>query len=310
MDNDRPGRAYGAKVAGFAASAGATSVAIVDVPRGWPPGWDVADSLPEGVTGDSLRSMLADATDSSSDKGCHGSTGFDGEPREPLQEIEDAADSPEGFQSDFEGSAICAPAASDWLPKGFRRRADGAIFHETAEGWQWLCSALVVSAATRNVDGESWGLLIRIRDRDGVWHEWAMPMAELAGGGDGYRARFLAMGLQLAPGMVARNALHRLLTAANPRARARCVSTLGWHGGTYVLPDEVIGRSSGESYVLQTTAPFDHAFGVNGSLEGWQETIGRLAIGNSRTRAVDLHGLCRSAAAAPRQRGRRCALAR
>jgi uncharacterized protein (DUF927 family) len=49
-----------------------------------------------------------------------------------------------------------------------------------------------------------------------------------------------------------------------------------------VLPDEVIGQSSGECYVLQATAPLAHAFRVNGSLEGWQETIGRLAIGNSR----------------------------
>jgi putative DNA primase/helicase len=109
-----------------------------------------------------------------------------------------------------------------------------------------------------------------------------MPMAELAGAGDGYRARMLGMGLELAPGIKARNALHRLLTAADPKGRARCVSTLGWHGDAYMLPDEVIGKAEGEHYVLQSSMPLQHAFRSGGTLDGWRDEIGAPATGNSR----------------------------
>ena len=160
-----------------------------------------------------------------------------------------AAEHAEGFHQGSAGFQVGEKVHASWLAKGFRLRGDGSIMHEVEpDQWEWLCSPLVVEAATRNAEGEAWGRLIRIRDRDGVWHEWSMPMAELAGAGDGYRARLLGMGLELAPGTKARNALHRLLTAADPKGRARCVSTLGWHGDAYMLPDQVIGQADGESF--------------------------------------------------------------
>lgn len=173
---------------------------------------------------------------------------------------------------------------SDWLPDGFRKSGDGSILHDTStdDEWIWLCSPLVVEAATRNIEGEAWGRLIRIRDRDGIWHAWSMPMAELAGAGDAYRARLLSMGLELAPGTAARNALHRLLTTADPKILARCVSTLGWHGDAYLMPDEVFGATKGERLTLQTSAPLQHNFKVAGTLKGWQDSIAKPARGNSR----------------------------
>lgn len=188
-----------------------------------------------------------------------------------------------GFREGSEGFQAQDKDRAAWLPIGFRLRGDGAIMHEAEPNeWQWLCSPLVVMAATRNAEGESWGRLIRIKDRDGVWHEWAMPMAELAGAGDGYRARLLGLGLEIAPGPKARNALHRLLTVADPQDRARCVSTLGWHNDVYMLPDEVIGNPEGEHYVLQSSAPLVHAFRCGGTLDGWRGAIGAPAVGNSR----------------------------
>ena len=57
-DNDQPGRKAAADVAKAATAAGAASVALVDVPADWPDAWDLADTLPEGVTADTLRDML------------------------------------------------------------------------------------------------------------------------------------------------------------------------------------------------------------------------------------------------------------
>ena len=60
-DNDQPGRKAAADVAKAATAAGAASVALVDVPADWPDGWDLADTLPESATADTLRDLLNDA---------------------------------------------------------------------------------------------------------------------------------------------------------------------------------------------------------------------------------------------------------
>lgn len=60
-DNDAPGREAAAAVAAAATRAGAASAAAVPVPADWPPGWDLADPLPEGVTAEALRAVLEDA---------------------------------------------------------------------------------------------------------------------------------------------------------------------------------------------------------------------------------------------------------
>ena len=62
-DNDGPGRKYAADVARLATTAGAASVRIVEVPEQWPEGWDLADALPDGVTLETLRRLLEDASD-------------------------------------------------------------------------------------------------------------------------------------------------------------------------------------------------------------------------------------------------------
>ena len=280
-DNDESGHRYAEDVARLAGEAGAASVRVVEVPVQWPQGWDLADTLPDGITHETLRRILAASVDGEGSTGSTGSkTNTTAKSRQKYRSTDDRA---AGFQEGSGGFQAASEALGSWLPKGFKLRADGSILHEPEpDEWQWLCSPLIVEAATRNADGDAWGRLIRIRDRDGAWHEWAMPMAELAGAGDGYRARLLGMGLELAPGSKARNALHRLLTAADPQARARCVSTLGWHGSAYMLPDEVIGTTNGEHYVLQTSAPLVHAFRCDGTLGGWQDEIGKAAVGNSR----------------------------
>ena len=60
-DNDQPGRNYAAEVRRLALVAGAASIRIVNVPRDWPDGWDLADLLPEGVAIETLQGMLVNA---------------------------------------------------------------------------------------------------------------------------------------------------------------------------------------------------------------------------------------------------------
>ena len=62
-DHDKPGCGYAADVARLAREAGAVSVLVVEVPRAWPDGWDLADELPDGATSATLREILKVAGD-------------------------------------------------------------------------------------------------------------------------------------------------------------------------------------------------------------------------------------------------------
>ena len=61
-DADDAGRAYAEDVANAVLVAGAASVSVVDIPDGLPPGWDLADDLPEGISAQTRRTMLETAT--------------------------------------------------------------------------------------------------------------------------------------------------------------------------------------------------------------------------------------------------------
>ncbi len=100
--------------------------------------------------------------------------------------------------------------------------------------WKWFCSVLVVAAETRSSEGEEWGRLLEITDRDGRVKTWAMPMSMLAGDGTAYRERLLSLGLIMAPGKFARDALHEYITTARPAEKARCVGRIGWQGRVFV----------------------------------------------------------------------------
>jgi putative DNA primase/helicase len=60
-DHDETGRRYAEDVARLAIAAGVASVAIVAVPADWPEGWDLADTLPNGVAPETLGQLLAEA---------------------------------------------------------------------------------------------------------------------------------------------------------------------------------------------------------------------------------------------------------
>ena len=57
-DNDADGQRYAREVAALVLKAGASSALIVQLPAGLPAGWDLADSVPEGVD---VEKLLADA---------------------------------------------------------------------------------------------------------------------------------------------------------------------------------------------------------------------------------------------------------
>jgi putative DNA primase/helicase len=256
-DNDEAGKGYAEAVVALLAAAGALSTRVVSVPQDWPEGWDVADAPPDGVGEDGLRRMLGNA-----------------------RLIECPADS-----EPLLGGLTRGNRGGQYWP--FRLTERG-VEKEDAEGeWRFVCSRLEIIADTRDASSREWGRWLGVVDPDGNRHTWAMPMSMLAGDGSAYREELLSMGLVLAPGKFAREALHEYILTARPGEKARCVARPGWHdtlngGKVFVLPDETFGDSGKEQVLLQTGGGGAHAFNVVGTAKEWRENVGCLCAGNSR----------------------------
>jgi uncharacterized protein (DUF927 family) len=254
-DADDPGRRAAAEAAKRARAAGAASVAIVDVPSDWPPGWDVADALPEGATLDVLRAML-DAAEA--------------EAAEPLDAERDADDA---------------------LPPGFRLTADGLFYADPGDDDApavHVCGPLRVTAATSDGTGHAWGALLEWRDPDGRAHTWPMPRAMLAGDGAELRAALLDRGLFVGPSRKARERLTEYLLRSAPSARVRIAERLGWldmpgGGRVFVLPTEALGAGDAARVMLQSARPDAlPPIAQRGTLEDWQRDVAALAVDNPR----------------------------
>ena len=249
-DHDAPGRKAAADVVKAARAAGAASVAVVQIPAGWPDKWDVADALPDGATPDTLRAMLAEAE------------------AKAAEEASTAATLPPGFRLTREGLFYTPPDDGDAEP-----------LH--------VSGPLRVVAATNDGAGRAWGALLEWEDGDGRRHQWAMPRAMLAGDGTEVRAHLLDAGLFIAPGRKPRERFAEYLTRANPPDRVRVVARLGWHGTPgarcFVLPDGAMGSAAAGRVMLQTERPDALPPLVqSGSLADWQRDVAALAVGNTR----------------------------
>lgn len=256
-DNDDAGESYAGRVRDELVNAGAAEVLHLSPLRinpEAPEGWDLADALDEGWTADKMDAERAAA-----------------DFFEPFPVSEDEAAGRSPFRVSESG-----------VEKKFERvdKETGTVTIE----WKWFCSELHVEAETRSSVGEEWGRLLRIVDRDGRTKRWAMPMQMMAGDGTAYRERLLSLGLILAPGKFARDALHEYVATARPRTRARCVTRTGFEGTTFTTPASSTDARNGsrEKVIFQSPYAVDHAYNRAGTLEEWQQNVGRVAVGNSR----------------------------
>jgi len=165
----------------------------------------------------------------------------------------------------------------------FITRPDGVYFLEQSRNDEdrtpvWLCSPLQVLAQTRDASG-GWGLYLAVQDPLGETHHWVMPRSMMGGNGTAYREELLRMGLRL--GYNGSKRLHEYLMSAFPKRLIHCVSSTGWHGGLFVLPDVTYGPQSGQEIIFQGSSS-ENPFRIQETLEEWQNQIGRLCEGNSR----------------------------
>jgi uncharacterized protein (DUF927 family) len=139
-----------------------------------------------------------------------------------------------------------------------------------------------ILAETRDGDGASWGVLLHWQDHDGRDHRFALPRATLAGDGSDARKILMDGGLYIAPSQKARALFNSFLLQVKSPNRARATQRVGWHGQSFVLPDDCFGMDARDVLLLQSVSAHEHSFRQSGTLESWQEKVGQYAIGNSR----------------------------
>ncbi|MDA8190411.1 MAG: DUF927 domain-containing protein [Gammaproteobacteria bacterium] len=171
----------------------------------------------------------------------------------------------------------------EWTDVDGERLAPGVYhFGENKEGQpikQRLCSPLHVLAITYDRQDNNFGRLLRFRNTVGTWRKWSMPMDLLRGSGEELRGELLGMGVELTPGSQARNLLLSYLQARPPKRRMRCALQVGWHGGTFVLPDAVIGPDA-DGVIFQSGERGHDEYTRAGTLDGWRDEIASKAEGN------------------------------
>lgn len=179
--------------------------------------------------------------------------------------------------------------SEEQLPNGFYFSKDNLVYQPECINEDQdlpppivICSKLFITACTRDDLNHNHGRLLEFKDNDNHHHEWAMPMELLAGDGTRYREELLSMGLRIEPGKKARNLLTHYIQASKPKARARCVSSLGWHKNCFILPQEIIGNPPEERILLQTTSSSFPDYTSQGTLEEWQTHISSMCTGNNR----------------------------
>ena len=202
-----------------------------------------------------------------------GAAGAQKEKREPEVKI------PNSFHANKKNASALLRQIT-W-PSSFIAKEDGIYkmkMQDEKPVETWAFSLLFVVAQTCDAIGENWGLLLHIQSPNGRWHEWAMPRSLMSGNGSAYREVLLNLGLRIAPG--ANGELASYLTLARPVPMLQCVTGIGWHDKTYVLPDTSFGEKSGQ--IILQSGTTETLFRTCGTLAEWQERIGSLCPGNSR----------------------------
>lgn len=140
-----------------------------------------------------------------------------------------------------------------------------------------LCSGLRVIGSARDAGSTDWSLILEIRQPDGVYRPFVLQTSRLSSPQD-VLAELMSMGLKL---YGKQEALMALLKALEPSPHFLLVRESGWcTTGEFVLGLHKITSVTDEQ--IYSVQPDKTDYQVRGSLEEWNEHVGRYCSGNSR----------------------------
>ena len=123
--------------------------------------------------------------------------------------------------------------------------------------------------------------MIQWEDKDNHIHKWAVPMEYFSGDAEAVRHYLLSHGCYIHPTSKYRSLLNIYLqtTAPDKNRKARCTDRTGWHTRSFIMPTFRIGDDS-EELIYQ--GQYDAVTSFSGTTQGWQDTIGKWCLNNSR----------------------------
>lgn len=154
----------------------------------------------------------------------------------------------------------------------------GVYWHYVKEGVDiddWICDPLIVKAITSSTNDDDYGRLLRFKNSNGRYREWAMPMYMLKGRGDELFGELLNQGLEL--NIRKRSDITNYIMTQKPHERITAATCIGWNDENFVLPNQVIGKGN---VVFQSEIASENEFITSGTIDEWKEAIGRFCEGN------------------------------
>lgn len=272
-DNDEAGLRYQDQVIELIRATGpSTQIKVVDAERvirslcelqGWVydvkadelTGWDVADVVQLGIAGDVIADWVKNSL----------------------------VDVPVPLGNDRPVGQIVAMAPGDAVTW-----ASGKSYTVGREGvtvWKPQKDELVpvkvsccveILRQLRDHESSGWSLELRLHKPDGEQQTIVVRRATLTNF-NAFREIFSDLGV------IVYNwaEFHDYLAHAEPRETHELVRNVGWNGKNYVRDDRVFGQGA-EAVALDPEAPACKAFGQAGTLDAWNEQIGKYCEGNSR----------------------------
>jgi uncharacterized protein (DUF927 family) len=150
------------------------------------------------------------------------------------------------------------------------------------EEWEedvWLAAPFEIIGRVRDPQSQGWARLLQWKDDDGVVHLHPVADQDLHGDGAALCASLANGGLKIATGST-RQYFVSYLNSAIVKARVTIVPRTGWHEvndrKVFVLPDRA------DSNIIIAGATTVSPYTANGTLNEWQDSIGKLAEGHSR----------------------------
>lgn len=182
-----------------------------------------------------------------------------------------------------EGFRINEKQEIEYLCK--RKNNKGEILEEN---WKWLSGPLLVKGRIRDKNNEGWAKRVTLTDADHVSKEINVSSKLLAGDTKLLAEILLDYGLDFK--LEAISELKKYLYKSNSDTRFLSVHQVGWHKDLYVLPEKTYGKEEKEKVLLQLNSKVS-TYRNQGTLQEWQDNIGRYAQDNSRLQAGILFAL-------------------
>jgi putative DNA primase/helicase len=247
-DNDEQGRRHAAQVSEALQSV-AADVRVIHLPDLAPKG-DVSDWVAAGGKLDDLLAML------------------DAQPKEEVaaEKFSWEEVGRRRFQMDEKGISVHHQEMTQNGPR-----------------WTslWICTPVQVVALTRNADGGSWGKLVEFRSIEGALNRVVIQQRLLLGDGKEALEYLADRGFRMSRGKKQQEALKDFLHQAEPDKRIFCCDRVGWHGRSYVLPDQTFSPPGEDEVIFDPSSGLEHKYNVAGSIEDWRAKVAKICEGNA-----------------------------